>query len=163
MLAVEPSTTSVYEGEKVNVTVTVKNKGLNEESFNVTAFYNNSAIETQTVSNLTQSDTVTLNFTWSTQATPLGNYTVKAQTDPLPNEYNTTDNTLSYVGIVQVKIPGDVNSDYEVDIQDLTDISEAFGSAPEITNWNPECDFNRDKIINVQDLATLGKNYGKTA
>jgi len=63
VLGVEPSETSVYEGDNVNVTVTVKNKGLNKESFNVTAFYNSSVIGTQTISNLTASNTTTLNFT----------------------------------------------------------------------------------------------------
>ena len=163
MLEVEPSATAVYEGNTLNVTVTVKNKGLNKESFNITAFYNNSAIETQTVSNLTPSDTATLNFTWNTSEiiTP-GNYTVKAQADSLPNEYNTTDNTLSYKGIVHIKILGDVNSDDRVDVHDLTEIGKAFGSVSTSTNWNPECDFNRDNIINVSDLATFGRNYGRT-
>jgi subtilisin family serine protease len=161
VLGVDPSATSVYEGDKVNITVTAKNKGLNKESFNVTAFYNNSVIGTQTVSNLTASDTTTLNFTWNILEITPGNYTIKAQADSLPNEYNTTDNTLSYKGIVHIKIPGDVNSDDGVDVQDLTDIDKAFGSVPTSTSWNPECDFNRDNIINVSDLATLGKNYGK--
>jgi len=161
VLGVEPSATSVYEGDRVNISVTVENKGLDKESFNVTAFYNNSAIETQTVSNLTASNSTTLNFSWDTSAMTLGNYAVKAQADSLPNEYNTTDNTLSHKGIVHVKILGDVNSDDQVDVQDLTDIGKAFGSISTSTNWNPECDFNRDNIINVSDLATLGKNYGK--
>jgi len=140
----------------------VKNKGLNKESFNVTAFYNTSAIGTHTISNLTANDTTTLNFTWNTLEITPGNYTIKAQADSLPNEYNTTDNTLSYKGIVHIKIPGDVNSDDKVNVQDLTDIGKAFGSVMTSANWNPECDFNRDNIINVSDFATLGKNYGKT-
>jgi len=162
VLGVEPSAISVYEGDRVNISVTVENKGLNKESFNVTAFYNSSTIGTQTVWNLTASNSTTVNFRWDTSAMTLGNYAVKAQADSLPNEYNTTDNTLSYKGIVRIKILGDVNSDDKVDVQDLTDIGKAFGSISTSTNWNPECDFNRDNIVNISDLATLGENYGKT-
>ena len=57
---------------------------------------------------------------------------------------------------------GDTNSDGSVDLQDLTEIDEAFGSASTSTNWNPECDFNKDDIISVLDLLILGKNYGKS-
>jgi len=162
VLGVEPSATSVYEGNRVNITVTAKNKGLDTESFNVTTFYNNSVIEVQNIMNLTAGATAMLTFTWNTSGITLGNYTIKAEADIVENEYNITDNTLSYKGIVHIKIPGDVNSDDKVDVQDLTDTVKAFGSVPTSTNWNPECDFNKDNIINVSDLATLGKNYGKT-
>jgi len=51
----------------------------------------------------------------------------------VPDELN-TDNTLSYNGIVHIKIPGDVNSDDKADVQDLTEIGKAFGSVPTSTN-----------------------------
>jgi subtilisin family serine protease len=161
MLKVEPSATSIYEGNTVNVSVTVKNKGLNTESFNVTTFYNNTVIGTQTVSNLTSSDTTTLKFTWNTSETTPGNYIIKAQADALPNEYNTTDN-IFIVGIIKIKIPGDINGDDTVNFNDLILLNQAYGSPIISPNWNPDCDFNRDNTIDVLDLYQLSKNYGRT-
>jgi len=66
--------------------------------------------------------------------------------------------TLESVG----KIVGDVNSDGSVDITDLSIQAQAFGSAPGAGNWNPECDIQKDDIIDVSDLARLGKNYNRT-
>jgi len=162
VLEVEPSAISVFEGNTLNVTVTLENRGLNEESFNVTAFYNSSIIEMQTVSNLTAGDTATLNFTWDTLGNAPGNYTVKAQADFLPSEYNITDNTRTYDGLIYIKILGDVDSDGTVAILDLAALSLAYGSAPDAPSWNIESDFNTDRMISVVDLATLGRNYGKT-
>jgi len=162
VLQVEPSTTKAYEGEKINITVTVKNNGLNTESFNITTFYNTSVISKQTVSNLTPKATTTLDFTWNTSGTNPGNYTIKAHADTLIGEYNSTDNTLSYRRSVQIKMLGDVDGDKKVDSRDLSDLRKAFGSTSTSINWNLECDFNRDKIIDVLDLTTLGKNFGKT-
>jgi len=161
VLGVEPSDTLVYEGERVNITVTVENKGLNTESFNVTAFYNNTAIETQVVTNLTASDTTTLNFTWNTSGKTLGNYTIKAQADSLQNEYNTTDNTL-VDGTVFVTIKGDVNSDGTVDSSDLSDLSKVYGIHRSQQNWSPNCDLNGDDKVDASDLFDLSKNYGET-
>ena len=36
-------------------------------------------------------------------------------------------------------------------------------SARSSGNWNPECDFNRDNILDAVDLFALGENYGETA
>jgi subtilisin family serine protease len=159
---VEPSPTSVYQGNKVNITITVKNKGLNTESFNVTAFYNNTSINKQTVSNLATGGRTTLSFIWFTSGVMLGNYIIKAEASTVPKEYNTTDNTLVYKGTVQVKIPGDVNGDNKVDARDLTQLIQVFGSKSGDSNWNPNADINQDGQINVMDLQLLGKNYGKT-
>lgn len=161
VLEVEPSATSVYEGNTLNITVTVKNKGLNKESFNVTTFYNNSLIEVQMIMNLTVGTTTMLNFTWNTSGTTPGNYAIKAEADIVENEYNATDNTFIN-GMVYVKIPGDENGDGTVDDSDLAALVNAYGSIPDTPNWNPDSDFNTDNIINVLDLAILSRNYGKT-
>jgi len=161
VLEAEPSVTSVYEGNTLNITVIVKNRGLNIESFNVTTFYNNSIIEKQIVSNLTPNDATTLNFTWNTSGITPGNYIVKAEADVVENEYNATDNTF-IDGVVYVKIPGDVDGDDQVDNSDLAAVVNAYGSTLDATNWNLDSDFNTDNIIDVLDLATLSKNYGET-
>jgi subtilisin family serine protease len=162
VLEVEPSATSVYEGNRVNITVTVKNKGLNTESFNVTAFYNNSVIEIRTVSNLASSETITLKFTWNTSETTLGNYTIKAQASSLLNEYNTTDNTF-IDGIIKIKILGDTNGDGDVDWFDFGDFALAYGSNVGDANYNVQCDFNLDGVVDWFDFGIFAKNYGASA
>jgi len=161
VVEVQPSATRVYKGNEINITVTVKNNGLNAESFNVTAFYNSTLIEMKTVSNLAAGATTTLNFTWNTVGVKPSNYTVKAEATLVQNEHNTTDNTYTYDGFVYVKIPGDVNGDGAVGNLDLLDFGISYGSIVGSTNWNSECDFNFDQIINVLDLTALSKNYGK--
>lgn len=61
-----------------------------------------------------------------------------------------------------VRITGDVNGDGKVDASDLNELSKAYGCTPENPNWNPDCNFNFDYIINIIDLKKLGKNYRKT-
>jgi parallel beta-helix repeat protein len=57
---------------------------------------------------------------------------------------------------------GDVNRDGTIDQLDLEMLNVAYGSTPTSTNWHSNADANNDKIINVQDLRILGKNFGKT-
>jgi subtilisin family serine protease len=162
VLAVLPSPTFAYPIDKVNITVTVKNNGLNTETFNVTTYYNASAIATQTVLNLPRNSVSVLNFTWNTIGITPSHYVITAQADLVPNEYNTTDNTAAYPGMLTVKILGDVNNDDMVDNADLTQVRLAYASTPSSDKWNSECDFNRDLIVNILDLTLQGKNYGKT-
>jgi len=161
-LTVEPTPTVVYPIDPVNITVTVKNKGLNTETFNVTVYYNATAIATQTVLDLPPNNATALNFTWNTIGVTPSHYVIKAHADPVPNEYNTTDNNLTCQNMVTVKFQGDANSDNIVDADDLVVFRLAFGSTLQSGNWNPECDFNRDLIIDARDLRLQGRNYGKT-
>lgn len=159
-LIVEPFPLIVYPSDTVNMTVTVKNNGLNPESFNVTAYYNNTIIAKQPIWNLPPDNTITLNFTWNTVGATPSHYIIKAQADIVSHEYNTTDNTVSYSGTVHVKILGDVNGDDTVNNEDLIAVNAAFGSLLTSINWNSECDFNRDRVVDVRDFRLLGKNYG---
>jgi len=56
---------------------------------------------------------------------------------------------------------GDVNHDGTVDAQDLTELSNAYGSTPGTQHWNPACDFNSDNKVDAMDSFVLGRNYGK--
>jgi hypothetical protein len=162
VLEVKPSQVLVYEGNSLNITVAVRNAGLNTESFNVTTYYNSTVMKVQALSSLSPGATTSFNCTWGTSGLTAGNYTIKARAEPVPNEYNITDNTLLYDGHVRIKIAGDVNSDDTVDVTDLAVLQIAYGSTPTSINWNQECDFNRDNIVNANDLEIFGKNYGKS-
>ena len=67
---------------------------------------------------------------------------------------------------------GDINHDGTVDINDLATLDEAYGSQPGDSNWNCHCDitgpvenpersglYPPDEVVDVYDLATVGKSY----
>jgi len=100
--SVTPSATEVVLGKEVTITVVAKNKGSETETFNVTAYYDNTAIGIQSVNNLPSGSNTTLTFTWNTTDVAKGTYTIKAEASVVPDEINTDDNTF-VDGTVQVR------------------------------------------------------------
>jgi len=98
------SATSVMVGEPVYMNVTVRNEGTEVESFNVSAYYDNTLTGTLEVSALKQYCTLTLNFTLNTSTINPGNYTIKCLIPALVNEADLTDNVL-VAGIIEIKSP----------------------------------------------------------
>lgn len=159
--SVMPSKTVVGSGYSVNITVVVENQGIKAETFNVTAYYNLSLIDTIIDVSLAAGDNVTLTFTWNTTGVDKGNYTIRAEASVVPDEIDTADNTHIY-GMVMVTIPGDVNGDGTVDIYDLALVSKAYGTMKGDPRYNPNTDINCDGAIGINDLAINEKNYGRS-
>lgn len=65
-------------------------------------------------------------------------------------------------GIVKVRMPGDINCDGTVDIDDLIFSARSFGIQEGHPDWNPVVDENEDGEINIIDLSIVALNYGKT-
>lgn len=108
IINVLPSQTEVDAGETVNINVTATNEGDTPENFNVTAYYNTTAIATQNVADLAPGTNVTLTFTWNTAGvTPDMNYTISAEASILPNEVDTENNIL-VDGTVYIKRTRDI-------------------------------------------------------
>jgi len=112
VVSVTPSLTSVRVGELVNITVVVENKGTNNETFDVTVYYDSSTIKTETVANLVAGTNTSLTFTWNTTdvreeiyATDKKEkaYTINATASTVPDETDTEDNTLVSPSKVRVK------------------------------------------------------------
>jgi hypothetical protein len=159
---VYPDVNAAYPGWIVNITVIVKNEGNVSETFDVTAYYNNTSIAIQTVVDLPAGEEVTLTFLWDTsELEPCNNYTISAEASPVPYEFDLTDNYLAN-GYVKIKIWGDVNGDGKVDILDIATIAMAFGSYPGHERWNPDADLNRDQKVDILDLAIAASNYGES-
>jgi hypothetical protein len=77
--------------------VTVKNKGNETESFNVTAYYDNTLIGRKLVAGLEpQTETSLLFVDWNTSGIPTGNYVIRAVADKVEGEIeiDTYDNTF---------------------------------------------------------------------
>jgi len=98
------STTKVYAGQIVNVTVTAKNFGNMSETFNVTAYYDNTSIGTHEVISLAWGTETTLTFVWNTTHVAGGLYTVSAYATIFSGEFDKVNNV--YVnGLVRVTSP----------------------------------------------------------
>lgn len=152
--------------------VTVKNEGDFAETFNVTAYCNNTAIGTQNVTDLAPGANRTLTFSWrpylpgyhpwypNPLAWPYPVYVFSANATVVPGETDTADNT--YVdGTVKVKWPGDVNGDGHVNIYDLTPLAITWHIIPPHPRYRPRADFDGDGRISIYDLTILALNWNR--
>lgn len=96
---VTPSDSTVEVGEKINVTVTAKNLGIENESFNVNAFCNESLIGTQLITGLSPNHEFSVIFVWDTTNQASGNYIIRAEAEPVSNETNLANNVYTYSNI----------------------------------------------------------------
>jgi hypothetical protein len=60
-----------------------------------------------------------------------------------------------------VSIPGDLDGDFKVSRQDLVILTNAYGSKPGGSNWNPNADINGDGKVSLQDLVILALYCGQ--
>jgi hypothetical protein len=162
-----PSKTAVGQEHCMNITIAIENQGDTTETFNATAYYNNAAMispsgKNYTTITLASGNSTTITFTWDTTSVAYGNYTISVIIHPVPNETDTTDNTL-VDGWVIVTIPGDINWNYKVDHKDLLLLAGAYGYSNGDPFYIPEADINNDSRIDHKDLLILAANYGKEA
>jgi hypothetical protein len=102
-----PAARLVYVGDVVDVNVTVKNKGLENESFNVFVYYSGNPIgPALRVYNLAPDAEYTLTFQWNTYRVLLGNYTIAGYAEPVLGEVNTGDNMYFDGEVRVVRSPG---------------------------------------------------------
>jgi len=90
--AVTPSSTWAYEGWLLNITAITRNYGNTTETFNISAFFNATLIDTIPVVGLPSNEERTLVFTWNTTGATPGNYTISANASTVPFELNTSNN-----------------------------------------------------------------------
>jgi hypothetical protein len=160
IIDVYPSRNWTYIGLDVNVTVVAKNLGDQNETFTVTAYYDNLEIGNLTVEDLQPNDEITLIFVWDTNdTTPCNNYTISAKASTVPYEMNTTNNE-HINGHVKIRILGDINGDGKVRVDDVYLAAEAFGSYPGHPRWEPAADLNGDGKIRVDDVYLVAINFG---
>lgn len=96
IIKVALSYSTVMIGEEVNITATIKNFGIENESFNVHAYYNETLIGTQLVTDLTPKQELSTTFVWNTINQTSGNYIIKAEAEPVLNETKTANNNYVY-------------------------------------------------------------------
>jgi len=157
---VAPSKTVVGQGFSASINVTVANQGGYTEAFNVTAYANVTAIQTETLT-LTSQSSATLTFTWDTTGFTMGNYTLSAYAEPIPSEANMPNNNFTLVDILQVTIPGDINGSGIVDFFNAAKLSAAFNATPKSPNWNPNADINSDGVVDIYDAIILAGHFNQ--
>ena len=59
-------------------------------------------------------------------------------------------------------LPGDLNNNGEIDMDDLYIAGLALGSRPNHLRWNPQADLNLDSRVDMRDLRIIGRNIGNT-
>jgi len=85
--------TAVAPGESVAIYVTVWNQGTFPETFNVTVYYDSTAVgPPQTVTSMSPGTSQTLNFVWDTTGVSVGRYLIKAEASVVAGEIDTSDN-----------------------------------------------------------------------
>jgi len=92
----------VYVGEKVNVTVSVKNNGTISENFNVTAYYNVTRIGTPMNVTLSEGEPRSLVFEWNTEGVEVGSYIIWAEASGVADDNNPEDNTFTMPSVFKV-------------------------------------------------------------
>ena len=162
--SVTSSKTVLGQGYRLEIDVTVANRGDREETFDVTIYANTTSIATQSVT-LTSGNSTTLTFAWDATGFACGNYTISASATPLPGETDTANNNLAE-GWIVVTIPGDVDGDfenghYDVDLYDVVKLLACYGAKQGDPNFNPNCDIDNDGKISVFDAVILLYNYGR--
>jgi hypothetical protein len=148
----------------VTINVTVENQGYFTESFNVTVFYDETAITLPDGKNhktiaITSGNSSIATFPWNTTGVSYGNYTISANATPVLGETDTTDNTLAD-GTILVTFPGDVNGDGKVRIDDILVVALAFGMDLDDPDYDPNVDINGDDKIRVDDILIAAQNFG---
>lgn len=164
VVSVTPSVSEANESDIVNITVLVKNDGDTFETFNVTVYYDDNAIENQTVTSLAPTASKNLTFSWNTTGVaPCLNYTIWAEASVVPGETDTADN-IFVDGKVKIygDIAGDIDGDGDVDTLDFFAFASAFGSKVDDDNYNPEADLDNDGDVDRFDFFAFAVNYGKT-
>ena len=81
-------------GDDIEITVVAANFGVFAETFNVTAYYNNSIIFVREVTSLLPNQTTVIESTWQTSSVEAGTYRIRAVAEVVPGEVNTENNVF---------------------------------------------------------------------
>jgi len=155
---VKPEKTVIGQGYAMELNVSVRNEGAFPETFNVTVYADTAVLAKFVDVNLQSGASTTLTVTWDTTSFSKGSYTIAANVTRVPEETHTADNTL-VDGTVKVTIPGDINGDFYVSIQDATQIGLYWMQT--VLPAPANVDINGDGIINVKDATIVGLNWLK--
>jgi hypothetical protein len=161
ILSVTPDILNVYAGQSVNIDVVVRNKGMQTETFNTSAYYNHTLIGVMPVNDLSSSSQTTIRFTWNTSDVIAGTYLISADAGPVPGEIALSDNVFNdgYVEvnpiIYDIAIINVTASSYSIahgDIVYIDVVAENLGTLPESFNVTAFYDSSPISVISISSL-----------
>jgi len=155
------SHTVVGKGFNLSLSTLVENEGSLARNFNITLYANNTVIGTVANISLSGKNSTTVPFTWNTSEWAKGNYRISVHAWSVPME--TGISSSFYVDFeVCVTIPGDVDSDRDVDIFDIVSMAGVYGDVfPPV--WPiPPPDIDGDGDVDIYDIVIAAGNYGKS-
>lgn len=129
------------QGVMLHVNVTLANHGEYSETLNITVYANQTVATTLANITLANGNSIIAVLSWNTTGLAYGNYTISAYVWPVTEEMNTADNNMTG-GWMIVTMPGDIDGNFRVQLQDLVLLAQAYGSRLGDANWNPNADLD---------------------
>jgi len=90
------SNSAIEIGQKINITITSKNLGIETENLNISAYCNEALIGTQLITDLNPKHESSTILVWDTTKQTPGNYIIKAKVEPVSNETRLANNIYIY-------------------------------------------------------------------
>ena len=158
-----PAKKVICQGFSGNVTVTVENQGDFLETFNVTAYANNTCVFSGRCG-VQGGAGIDIGWTWNVTEFSKGNYTLKATADIVPGEVDVADNVFIDDWVL-ISMIGDITGqdgwpDGKCDMRDVGLCARYFGQnappAPTI------CDIVYDGKVDMRDIGLVARHFGET-
>jgi len=162
-----PFKTVIGQGYSGNISVTTANSGDYSESFNTTAYANQTIIAAFMNTTLASGNSTILTLTWNTTTASYGTYEISAVASTVLGETNLADNNYTCPVLVHVGVLGDVSSatqgvfDKKCDMRDVAYLIILFNTKPSSPNWNPNADVDNNGVVNMIDIAIAILNFNQ--
>jgi parallel beta-helix repeat protein len=162
----------VLQGFSMNITLTILNYGVSDETFTTNGYANATMMATQAFT-LGARNAASVTLVWNTTGFTLGRYVVNASAGPVQDEVDVHDNnftgpfvTVSMVGDLTggTSNPWDFVPDGKCDGKDVSVAAKCFGSYPGCSPpliWNANCDVNNDGKVDGKDIAIVARHFGE--
>jgi parallel beta-helix repeat protein len=155
-----PPKTIGFVGISLHLDVFVMNYGDYPEVLNLTVYANSTVVGQVSNVTLSAKNSTILDVRWDTSGFAMGNYTISAYLAPVSGETDIKDNNYTD-GNIKITIPGDVNGDGKVNIEDIAYVAKRFGMRPTNPGWDPNADLTDEGKIDITDVATAAKHFGE--
>jgi len=149
---------NVKPDSSMTIIVSIENQGEKLATCKLYLYANTSLISLEQTTS-SSGKTVNVTLTWF-PIDAYGLYTLSCSVSICPGELNISNNNLTD-GTVYVSIPGDVDGNGKVQIEDIVAIAEAYGSFSSHPKYDAKLDVDCNEFIEVKDLLTAALNYGQ--
>lgn len=148
---------AVVPGTIIQINATISNFEATVENFSLSVFADELVIASY--SNITpEGSSTVLTAALNTTEMTTGIHAITTQINIFPPDMNQTDDAKSS-NVRIAYLPGDINSDFRVDLIDLVILANAYGSKPGDSKWNANADINVNNTVDLADLIVLANNY----